>query len=97
MPADQSNWAPRVRALAGLNRGTVPPVALHQGGESPGDVLAGQGGADNPCGKGGGGEEGGGNEDGGGDEKGEESPVDGLIALAGPGWARRGGCHRMHV
>ena len=55
MPADQSNWAPRVRALAGLNRGTVPPVALHHGGESPGDVLAGQGGADNPCSKGGGG------------------------------------------
>ena len=85
MPADQSNWAPRVRALAGLNRGTVPPVALHHGGESPGDVLAGQGGADNPCGKGGGGEEGGGNEDGGGDEEGQKSPVDGVF-----GWPRLG-------
>ena len=67
-----------------------PPVTLHHGGESPGDVLVGQGGVDHPRGKGGGGEEGGGNEDGGGDEKGEESPMDGLI-----GWTRLGKKRRV--
>ena len=84
-PSDQGNWAPRIGALAGFDRGAVSLVALHHGGESPGDVLAGQGGADNPCGKGGGGEEGGGNEDGGGDEEGQKSPVDGVF-----GWPRLG-------
>ena len=54
-PSDQGNWAPRIGALAGFDRGAVSLVALHHGGESPGDVLAGQGGADNPCSKGGGG------------------------------------------
>ena len=84
-PSDQGNWAPRIGALAGFDRGPVPPVTLHHGGESPGDVLVGQGGVDHPRGKGGSGEEGGDDEDGGGDEKGEESPVDGVI-----GWTRLG-------
>ena len=84
-PSDQGNWAPRIGALAGFDRGPVPPVTLHHSGESPGDVLVGQGGVDHPRSKGGGGEEGGDDEDGGGDEKGEESPVDGVI-----GWTRLG-------
>ena len=89
MPADQGNWAPRVGALAGLDRGAVPPVALHHGSESPGDVLAGQGGADHPCSEGGGCQEDGGDADGGGDEERQENPVDGVLGRPRLGKERR--------
>ena len=88
-PSDQGNWAPRIGALAGFDRGAVSLVALHHGGESPGDVLAGQGGVDHASSQGGSREEGGGDEARGGDEEGEEGPMDGVIGWAWVGKERQ--------
>ena len=88
-PPDQGYWPPGVRALAGLDRGTVPPAALCHGSKSSGDVLAGQGGADHPCSEGGGCQEDGGHADGGGDEERQESPVDSVLGRPRFGKERR--------
>ena len=94
-PPDQGYWAPGVGALAGLDRGIVPPAAFCHGSKSSGDVLAGQGGADHPCSKGGGCQEDSGDADGGGDEEGQGSPVDGVLGR--PSWLARLGKERMLV
>ena len=82
---DSGNWSTRVRADVGHDSWSVSPVDLNDSGESPGDVLAVQGGFDHASSQGGSREEGGGDEARGGDEEGEEGAVDGVI-----GWARVG-------
>ena len=52
-------------------------------------MLAGQGGADHPCSKGGGCQEDVGDADGGGDEEVQDSPVDGVLGRPRLGKERR--------
>ena len=94
-PPDQGYWAPGVGALAGLDRWTVLPATFCHGSKSTCYVLAGQGGADHPCSEGGGCQEDSGDAD--GEEMRRDTRAQWMASLAGPGWARRGGCHRMLV
>ena len=87
--SDSCNWSTRVGADVGHDSWSVSSVDLNDSGESPGDVLAGQGGVDHASSQGGSREEGGGDEARGGDEEGEEGPMDGVIGWAWVGKERQ--------
>ena len=87
--SDSSNWSTRVGTDVGHDSWSVSSVDLNDSGESPGDVLAGQGGVDHASSQGGSREEGGGDEARGGDEEGEEGPMDGVIGWAWVGKERQ--------